>query len=48
VDPTRCLVVEDTDAGLAAGRAAGAQVAALKGLDGDLRLTSLDDLRNLL
>ena len=42
--PTRCLVVEDAEPGLAAGRAAGARVAALKGLTGDL---SIDDLRQL-
>ncbi len=44
VDPAQCLVVEDAEPGLAAGRAAGAWVAALKGLDGDLRLTDLTDL----
>jgi sugar-phosphatase len=44
VDPTRTLVVEDTVPGLAAGRAAGARVAALKGLSGDLSLSSLVDL----
>lgn len=44
VPPARCLVVEDADVGLEAGRAAGAMTAALKGLDGDLRL---DDLSHL-
>jgi sugar-phosphatase len=44
VDPTRTLVVEDTVPGLAAGRAAGARVAALKGLTGDVTLGSLTDL----
>jgi mannitol-1-/sugar-/sorbitol-6-phosphatase len=44
VDPARCLVVEDAEPGLQAGRAAGARVAALKGLDGDLRLTDLTHL----
>jgi mannitol-1-/sugar-/sorbitol-6-phosphatase len=39
-----CLVVEDADAGLDAGRAAGATTAALRGLDGDLRIESLHDL----
>lgn len=39
-----CLVVEDAEAGLAAGRAAGARTAALRGLDGDLRLGGLGDL----
>jgi len=43
-DPARCLVVEDTEPGAAAGRAAGARVAALRGLAGDLRI---DDLRQL-
>jgi mannitol-1-/sugar-/sorbitol-6-phosphatase len=40
----QCLVVEDAEAGLAAGRAAGARTAALRGLDGDVRLDSLSDL----
>ncbi|WP_127499978.1 HAD-IA family hydrolase [Actinoplanes solisilvae] len=44
VDPAHCLVVEDAEVGLAAGRAAGARTAALRGLDGDLRLASLRDL----
>jgi mannitol-1-/sugar-/sorbitol-6-phosphatase len=44
----RCLVVEDSEPGLAAGRAAGAMTAALKGLDGDLRLTDLGHLARLL
>lgn len=44
VDPAQCLVVEDAESGLAAGRAAGARVAALKGLNGDLRLADLTDL----
>jgi mannitol-1-/sugar-/sorbitol-6-phosphatase len=48
VDPARCLVVEDTDAGIAAGRAAGARVAALKGRPGDLRLRDLGELADLL
>lgn len=39
-----CLVVEDAAAGLAAGRAAGARTAALRGLDGDLRLDGPADL----
>jgi sugar-phosphatase len=41
------LVVEDSVAGIAAGRAAGARVAALKGLDGDIRIKSLRDLIDL-
>lgn len=44
----RCLVVEDSEPGLAAGRAAGAMTAALKGLDGDVRLADLHDLATLL
>ncbi|MCA2214394.1 HAD-IA family hydrolase [Jidongwangia harbinensis] len=44
VPPHTCLVVEDADVGLAAARAAGAYTAALRGLDGDLRLGSLADL----
>jgi len=43
-----CLVVEDSAPGLAAGRAAGAMTAALKGLDGDLRLAGLAELANWL
>jgi sugar-phosphatase len=46
--PARCLVVEDAAVGLAAGRAAGALTAALKGLDGDLRLPELGRLTELL
>jgi mannitol-1-/sugar-/sorbitol-6-phosphatase len=44
VDVRRTLVVEDSAPGIAAGRAAGAQVAALKGLDGDLPIASLREL----
>jgi sugar-phosphatase len=44
----QCLVVEDADAGIEAGRAAGATTAALRGLDGDLRIGSLHDLVKLL
>lgn len=44
VDPQYCLVVEDAEVGLAAGRAAGARTAALKGLNGDLRLKDLHQL----
>lgn len=44
VPPTHCLVVEDAEVGLQAGRAAGAKTAALKGLDGDLRLVDLTQL----
>lgn len=48
VAPRRCLVVEDAAVGVAAGRAAGAQVAALKGVDGDLTIPDLDTLARLL
>jgi mannitol-1-/sugar-/sorbitol-6-phosphatase len=48
VDPKDCLVVEDAEVGLAAGRAAGARTAALRGLDGDLRLDTLADLTRLI
>jgi len=48
VDPARCLVVEDAEPGLAAGRAAGAMVAALKRLNGDLRIDDLGQLAHLL
>ncbi|WP_308257806.1 HAD-IA family hydrolase [Pseudonocardia lacus] len=44
VDPARCLVVEDAEAGVLAGRAAGARVAALKGVPGDLAVADLADL----
>jgi HAD superfamily hydrolase (TIGR01509 family) len=43
-----CLVVEDSAPGLAAGRAAGAMTAALKGLDGDLRIANLAELAHWL
>ena len=48
VTPGRCLVVEDAEVGLVAARAAGARTAALRGLDGDLRLTDLGELAALL
>ncbi|MBU2667517.1 HAD-IA family hydrolase [Actinoplanes bogorensis] len=48
VDPADCLVVEDAEVGLQAGRAAGARTAALRGLDGDVRLETLFDLARLL
>ena len=47
-DPRRCLVVEDAEAGVRAGRAAGATVAALKGVPADIQITGLDQLRTLL
>jgi mannitol-1-/sugar-/sorbitol-6-phosphatase len=48
VQPERCLVVEDADAGVAAGRAAGAMVAALKGVEGDVRIADLAELDGLI
>jgi sugar-phosphatase len=48
VPPARCLVVEDSEPGLTAGRAAGARTAALRGLGGDLRLDDLGQLADLL
>ena len=42
-----CLVVEDAVPGVAAGRAAGATVAALKGVPGDLQIGSLTQLTEL-
>ncbi|WP_112237212.1 HAD-IA family hydrolase [Kribbella monticola] len=46
--PSSCLVVEDAEVGLQAGRAAGAMTAALKGLSGDLNLADLHQLADLL
>lgn len=48
VDPADCLVVEDSEPGLAAGRAAGAMTASLRGLAADVRLTDLGQLADLL
>jgi mannitol-1-/sugar-/sorbitol-6-phosphatase len=48
VPATDCLVVEDAEVGLEAARAAGAHTAALRGLDGDLRLETLTDLTTYL
>ncbi|MGI5227077.1 HAD-IA family hydrolase [Actinoallomurus sp. CA-142502] len=48
IAPSACLVVEDSPPGLAAGRAAGMPTAALRGLDGDLRLPGLGRLAHLL
>ena len=47
-DPRRCLVVEDAEAGVAAGRASGAVVAALKGVPADIAITGLHQLTSLL
>ena len=46
--PERCLVVEDASVGIQAGHAAGAMTAALKGLSGDLELTDLHQLADLI
>jgi HAD superfamily hydrolase (TIGR01509 family) len=48
VGPAACLVVEDSEPGLAAGRAAGMRTAALRGLDGDLRISDLGELARVL
>lgn len=48
VDPGRCLVVEDAEPGVTAGRAAGAMVAALKGIPADLQISNLYELAQLL
>nr|BFE57235.1 sugar phosphatase [Dactylosporangium thailandense] len=48
VDPAACLVVEDSRPGIDAGHAAGCTVAALRGLDADLRITTLADLADIL
>ena len=47
-DPGRCLVVEDAEAGVRAGRAAGATVAALKGVPADIQIADLYQLSALL
>ncbi|MCD0444150.1 HAD-IA family hydrolase [Glycomyces sp. A-F 0318] len=48
VDIAGCLVVEDSEPGLAAGRAAGAMTASLRGLEADLKLADLGRLAGLL
>ncbi len=48
VDPARCLVVEDSLAGIEAGRRAGARVAALRGYPADLSIETLAELAELL
>lgn len=48
VDPSECLVVEDAAVGVTAGRAAGATVAGLKGVEADLRLDTLAQLADWL
>jgi sugar-phosphatase len=47
-DPGQCLVVEDAEPGVAAGRAAGALVAGLKGVPADLQIDDLHQLARLL
>ena len=47
-DPARCLVVEDAGPGVAAGRAAGAVVAGLRGIDADVAVADLGELAELL
>jgi mannitol-1-/sugar-/sorbitol-6-phosphatase len=47
-EPGRCLVVEDTEPGVLAGQAAGATVAALKGVPADLAIDDLYQLTRLL
>ena len=44
VDPTDCLVVEDSGVGVAAGRAAGATVAGLRGAPGDIPIDTLHEV----
>jgi sugar-phosphatase len=48
VPPDECLVVEDSDVGLAAGKASGALTAALRGLPGDLPIADLSAMSALL
>ena len=48
VDPARCLVVEDAAPGVAAGRAAGAVVAGLRGIPADVAVADLHELADLL
>jgi len=47
-EPSRCLVVEDAEPGVLAGQAAGATVAALKGVPADLAIDDLCQLTRLL
>jgi HAD superfamily hydrolase (TIGR01509 family) len=48
VDAARCLVVEDSQPGIDAGHAAGAPVAALRGLDAELSIATLTELSDRL
>ncbi len=45
--PGRCLVVEDSTAGVMAGQSSGALVAAVKGLEADVSLNDLAELAEL-
>lgn len=47
-DPATCLVVEDSAVGVAAGRAAGATVAGLRGEPADLAVATLHDVLPLI
>lgn len=47
VEAADCLVVEDSEPGLQAGRRAGAFTAALRGLDGDVRIADLGELARI-
>lgn len=48
VEPDRCLVVEDTSAGVQAGKRAGMHVAGLDKVGGDIDIVALDELIPLL
>jgi HAD superfamily hydrolase (TIGR01509 family) len=48
IPPAACLVVEDSGPGVAAGRAAGMPVAALRGLPADLQIADLGELADWL
>lgn len=44
VEPDECIVVEDTEVGIEAGRNAGMQTVGVRGVVGDLPLRSISDL----
>jgi HAD superfamily hydrolase (TIGR01509 family) len=46
--PPRCLVVEDAEPGVTAGRAAGMTVAGLRGIEADVAVADLGELADLL
>jgi HAD superfamily hydrolase (TIGR01509 family) len=46
--PARCLVVEDAEPGVTAGRAAGMTVAGLRGIEADVVVADLAELADLL